>query len=94
MSARIVINMEFEKHLHRCICSVQKICGIFTISSLTSSMIDQRKWAQGNETIGACKISQNIDIRVRKPGKKFRSHRPCTFGLFREVNIYNHYFPW
>ena len=105
--------MELKEHIHRRICSVHNICGIFTISSLaltvyilvfeTSSdtnldttvlhVIDQRKLTHGHETIGACKMLQNVDSRERKPGKKIRSHRPCTFGLFREVNIHDHYFP-
>ena len=45
-----------------------------------------RKSVLGHET-------QNGESIGRKTVKKFRSNRPCTFGLFREVNIHDHYFP-
>ena len=45
-----------------------------------------RKSVLGHET-------QNDESMGRKTVKKFRSNRPCTFGLFREVNIHDHYFP-
>ena len=38
-------------------------------------------------------VTENPDNGTRRTMGTFKSRRPCTFGLFREVNAHDHYFP-
>ena len=56
------------------------------VATTVLQMVDQRTSGQGHEIKNGESLGGNTV-------HKFRSDRPCTFGLFREVNIHDHYFP-
>ena len=56
------------------------------VATTVLKAVDKRTSGQRHET-------QNGESMVGKTVEKFRSNRPCTFGLFREVNSHDHGFP-